>query len=231
MAIITPSSLISEIRGSVGTQTFSRNKYRPYVKVRKAPLNTASAYKTTARGYLTSACAAWKALTDEERFEFIIYAKEHNSRHRLSEDRPLSGYNFFIRFYIMNSFCGVTVPTEPGVIKEFPQWSTIIERYFQLNLSFDCQATFTRTGLYAIISASKDVNASKMSINSVTINFIKVHSVPSTLSVMDYTTAWENRYGTTIGLVGRKVFTRVRLYDSTCGQLSAARTFSGIIGT
>lgn len=100
MAIITPSSTVSEIRGSVGSNTYSRNHYRPYVKNRTTPIQPDTAKQISARGSISNLNFAWQALTDEERTTWIKFAADAYSVSRMSERHRLTGYGAFSRAYL-----------------------------------------------------------------------------------------------------------------------------------
>lgn len=118
MAIITPSSTISEIRGSIGDETFSKNHYRPYVKARVSPVQPDTAKQISSRGSISNLNNAWRSLSENDRLRWINFAAETFSTARLSERHKLTGYSAFARaylagFYGNGSTSGVPVKNTP----------------------------------------------------------------------------------------------------------------------
>lgn len=61
MAKYTPSALVGELSGSLGSETFSHNLGGPYIRTRVNPDETASTARTRARTNYGLAAAAWTA--------------------------------------------------------------------------------------------------------------------------------------------------------------------------
>jgi hypothetical protein len=100
MASITPSALIAEIRGSVGTQTFSRNTYGPYVKLRKSPLYPNTPAQQVVNTRLANATNGWVTLTQAQRNAYMVVAQQYSNMSRVGERYNLNGFTYFIRHYM-----------------------------------------------------------------------------------------------------------------------------------
>lgn len=220
MAIITPSSLIGEIRGSSGSQTFSRNKYRAYVKNRVAPTDTPSAYKTVARTYMQNAVTAWQGMTDAQRIGWCVNAQQFNSRLRLGTTKPLSGFNYFTRYAILSQYAGLSINTIPGSPTELPTLTTLQFNAFTSNISFDIQPAFTNANLVIHMYASPPLSGAIQSVNSTQLLWLRSENLSSGLNVADMTTEWEDRFGPTSSYDHATVFAGIRIMDVVSGSIS-----------
>jgi hypothetical protein len=101
MAVITPSAVISEIRGKAGNLVFSKNQYRPYVKGFSVPANPNTARQISSRSSLETGVVEWQGFSDDERRKWNLEAKRWSSRLSLSGSRPLNGFNLYLRRWMM----------------------------------------------------------------------------------------------------------------------------------
>jgi hypothetical protein len=116
MAFFTPSCLISEIRGSVGNQTFSRNAHGNIVKEKLVQTNPDTAKQQAVRTVMSDAVEAWQLLTDSERSEWSRFARLFPRRNSLGKQFYLPGYHQFVSCYLnrINSFqAGNPQPVRP----------------------------------------------------------------------------------------------------------------------
>lgn len=103
MAHLTEGAIISEIRGSIGSRTFSKNAYGPYVKnklnqsVRNTPL------QIQRRNLFKAAVLAWQNLTNEDRLLWRSWAKENPKKNSLGKTVIPTAYNLFISSYILKN--------------------------------------------------------------------------------------------------------------------------------
>lgn len=125
MASITFGSIVAEARGSVGSDTYSRNQWGAYVKARTTPTNPNTALQVASRLLMSNAVAAWRALTDAQRFGYIQIADTFKKQNRVGQQYPLTGYNLFIRQHIICAVVGEVAPTKAGAPQE-KQTSSII---------------------------------------------------------------------------------------------------------
>lgn len=103
MAELTIGPIVNEIRGSVGSRTFSRNAYGPYVKDKLVQPFRNTPKQISRRNALKAAVTSWQSLNDIQRKDWGNWAKENPSRNSLGKQIILSGYNMFISAY-MNKF-------------------------------------------------------------------------------------------------------------------------------
>lgn len=96
MAVITPSSIISEIRGSIGDQTYSKNRSGAYVKQKLIQPASDTPAQQNIRAAVTQANSFWKALTPSVQKSFEVYALENARAKSISRKVRLAGYNEYV---------------------------------------------------------------------------------------------------------------------------------------
>ena len=119
MAVIKLGSVVSDIRGSVGDETYSRNQGGPFVRARVTPTDPSSFDQGLARQAVSDVSKAWSdTLTEAQRESWRTYAGIHRRPDRWGQPKHLSGYVWFLRSNIPNSRWAQTIdfleaPSEP----------------------------------------------------------------------------------------------------------------------
>lgn len=229
MAIITPSSVIGEIRGSAAAQTFSRNHYRAYVKLRKAPTDTPSDYKDIARANFTNISFAWQTLEDDNRARWNIYAQQFKTRNRLGVEKPMTGHAYFMQFNMFRAMLSLSMTLDPGRPRNMPYLKSFASFADSTTISTDEEATTNFVDYHRILYCSPPVSAGKMSVNSTQLLFLDSSSVGSGITNYDFTTLWEFRFGSLVASVGKKVFIGVRYFSASQGSITPIEVISTII--
>lgn len=97
MAVVKTGSLISDIRGSVGDETFSRNQGGLFVRTRTGPGGTPTPNQIAITDAMTDLSQAWSAtLTDAQRDSWRQYAAQHPRRDQWGNPTLSNGYTRFI---------------------------------------------------------------------------------------------------------------------------------------
>lgn len=121
MAVIVPGSIVGDIRGSVGSETYSRNQGGLYVRARAGPTTPPTALQINVTDTMTVLSQAWSGtLTDDERESWRLYADEHPRANAWGKRSYSNGYTRFIRinflFYqLYGSLRTTTAPTGPPI--------------------------------------------------------------------------------------------------------------------
>lgn len=97
MALIK-SSLLADIRGSIGGTTYSRNRGGSYARNRTVPINPQSPNQVRARSSLSYWSDYWSlTLNDTQRLGWNVYAETVNGINVLGETITYTGQQMFIR--------------------------------------------------------------------------------------------------------------------------------------
>lgn len=100
MAFFTPSCLISQIRGSVGNQTFSRNAHGAIVKEKLVQTVTSTAAQIAYRDDFAEGVANWQGFSDAQRKRLYLIAKDFPRTDSLGKKQILTGYHFYLSMWM-----------------------------------------------------------------------------------------------------------------------------------
>ncbi|GAH84799.1 unnamed protein product, partial [marine sediment metagenome] len=98
MALVKYGVGVSQMSGSIGGNTFARNRFGNYVRSRTKPVNPNSARQVTARAVIAYLAERWhEDLSAGQRNLWGVYAAAVAMKNALGEDIFLTGFNHFIR--------------------------------------------------------------------------------------------------------------------------------------
>lgn len=148
MALVKYGGGILEIRGSIGGQTHSKNRYGNYIRQRTKPVNPNSSAQQAVRADLAYLVEQWSSqLTSVQRAAWAVYAASITMLNKLGESIKLTGFNHFIRSNVslLNSALtyvadGPVVLSLPGTDPDFAV--TISEAANQISVVFDDAAAW-----------------------------------------------------------------------------------------
>lgn len=93
-----PGPAIAQASGSVGGQTFSRNRSGAYIRTRAIPVNPSSSRQSTVRAIFSTLVNAWNNLLSQaERDGWNLYASNIIVKDKLGQDITWTGMNHFVR--------------------------------------------------------------------------------------------------------------------------------------
>lgn len=113
MAVVNP--LIDIRSGSVGGNTWFRNKGGYCVRMRTPPVNPNTSRQQATRVILGTISAGWKLLTQNERDAWEAYASTHPIQNSLGLDIYIAGQNWYCKINSRLADAGLTLLTEPPV--------------------------------------------------------------------------------------------------------------------
>lgn len=170
MAKFTPSSIISEIRGSVGTVTYSKNRYGPIVKAKLVQTVTDTVYQQLRRDACAEGVAAWQSMSSSEALEWFDYVKSRKESNSLAHKFNRSAYNEVVSRYVNRSLVlsmDDDFPALPSV-RRFPILDSITFDTEEININWHSFENPANTAI--IIYASPPMSPGIHSINP---NFVK----------------------------------------------------------
>lgn len=98
MATLVLGSVVADIRGSIGEQTYGRNAAGIFVRARTSPSQPESAERDARQAGITHMSQYWSgSLTESQRSQWRQYAATHSLPDRFGRPRHVSGLCFFIR--------------------------------------------------------------------------------------------------------------------------------------
>lgn len=116
MPLVKVGGGVTDIRGSIAGNTFSRTRSGMVLKTRTVPTNTRSSSQSKSRTLFSYLNKAWKdILTDTERTAWQSYANSVGSQNKLGEKIHLTGQLSFIRSNQARITADLPIAGPPGV--------------------------------------------------------------------------------------------------------------------
>ena len=113
MASIRTGSIVVDIRGSVGTQTYSRNAGGLFVRERVTPADPGSDEQLACRASMSAVSAAWSAtLSEAQREAWRSYAGQHPRNNKWGAPIYISGLAPFLRCNFTRHRLDAAIPFE-----------------------------------------------------------------------------------------------------------------------
>lgn len=107
--------IVSEIRGKLGDKIYSRNSFGQYVRDNAPVMQVDTSMQLPWRQALADGVAAWQQLPDSIKSIYQFRASVNKYKNSLNVPRSISGYNFYLRQYMLKYKAGVlpdnTLPT------------------------------------------------------------------------------------------------------------------------
>lgn len=114
------SATMTSASGSVGGATYSHNRFGLYLRARRVPVNPNSTFQQTVRNSFSSASAAWRALTAEQRAAWEAYAAATPVTNAMGDTIHLTGSQQHLATNALALTLGLAAitaaPTTPGRI-------------------------------------------------------------------------------------------------------------------
>jgi len=134
MAIFKTGGGITEFRGSIAGNTYSRNRGGMVMKTRTVPVNTRSSKQQRSRSLFAYLTEAWNnQLTTDQRTAWDSYAHAVRSKNKLGESIRLSGQLHFIRSNQSRITAGLAIEKEGPTILALPESDPTLR--FEFNTS------------------------------------------------------------------------------------------------
>lgn len=105
-ALILFGGGVSELRGSIGGTTFSRNSSGAYARNRTKPVNPNTTKQSNMRALFATIAQSWRTLTNSQRITWNSLAPTFPRVNRLGQTVPLTGFQLFQKCNTNNIVCG-----------------------------------------------------------------------------------------------------------------------------
>ena len=214
MAVINPSALVSEIRGSVGDQTFSKNHYGQYVKAKLTQTVINSVAQIVYQEALADGVAAWQNISEPERKLWQAFSDARLRNLRISRNHTLAAFNEMVKRYLNRAILSsgaVGFSPFPDV-RLHPAITNIEQDFHELNLTFT-SLDFTSDCDYALYATPP----LSPGITNPSISAYKLLEVftPSTGSqVRDIYSVYNAMFDLSTAAIGAKIFFYVKAINS-----------------
>lgn len=159
MAKIRPGGSGVDFSGSIGSETYSRNRYGSYVRYRSRPVNPNSEAQLASRAILAAAARDWSSLTDAQRAAWKMYADNTPVTDRFGFAITLTGAAMYTKVNAARLSAGLptlsAAPTTYGLPSADPSFSVVVTAAdTEMEVTFDntqewCTAVGGRLLVYA----------------------------------------------------------------------------------
>jgi hypothetical protein len=109
MASIKLAPLLTEIRGSVGSLTFQRNKFGITLRQKPITRNQCTPAQQKIKVWVKYIQAAWIALTDAQRKQWGDYINYSQASQLRSNNILVSGYNLYLKYQLFRLMAGISL--------------------------------------------------------------------------------------------------------------------------
>lgn len=216
MATISFGGGVSEIRGSVNGNTFSRNANGAIMRNRTTPINGRTTRQVSVRGALASIASGWRGLTEVQRQSWIDGAPNYPYTNRLGQPSQYTGQQLYMK---LNQSLGqvgagpiVTCPLPVGL-----ENSNLDSVVFDDSPTFD----FTWAGSLGATNSlqvfcSGPVSNGVMRINSTSLKLVGTYPADDSATGINIMPEYETLFGEPVA--GTKVFVRIEIVSLLTGQ-------------
>jgi hypothetical protein len=111
MAKVSP--LLAIMSGSIGGNTWARNKGGLYIKMKASPTNPNSARQQAVRGFMATASGQWQGLTAPQQDAWDLFALIHPKQDPLGQEYFLTGHQWYVALQSVVLDQGLVQITDP----------------------------------------------------------------------------------------------------------------------
>ncbi len=219
--------MIGAASGSVGGQTFSRNRYGAYVRTRAIPVNPNTIAQQNARSRLSTYSANWQNLTTAQQLSWANWANQNPITNTLGQSQALTGQAAYVgtntRLAQATDTAILVPPINPAptsLVSLAGTWDIGLGTY-ELSFTATPLAADDRLWIQAAVVNSAGIRYVK---NLLRVIDISAKALPT---LYDTQAATEAIFGTLV--VGQVVHVWAAVFDSATGLLSVPLSTSGVV--
>lgn len=225
--IYTPGIAVSQLSGSVGGITASRNKGGQYFRNRAIPVTSTTAAALAQKARLAAATSDFQTLTVAQRLAWREYAAQNPSVNALGMPKQLTGHQIFVGIHSRMSQAGDTPLVSPPIV---PAADALVTMSITADIGTgSTEVAFTTTPL----DATEHLWLTAAKVQSTAINYVEnlkrviTITAAALSSGFDYQTVLEAVLGTMVE--GETVHMFAAVYDDASGLLSPPLRASAVI--
>ncbi len=157
MAKIKFGAIVTDMRGKVGSQVFSRNKSGAYARSFKVNVISATASQVTARMRLSTLSSAWRSLTQVQRNSFNEAVTSFKHTNIFGSIISPSGFDLYVKLncnLVQIDVAPISTAPTPGLVQNVASLSVVSDATTPaVTISWD--ASTVSIDHYFVISATK----------------------------------------------------------------------------
>jgi hypothetical protein len=230
MAVITPSALVSEISGSIGDQTYSRNRYGAYVKQKLVQPASSTPAQEVFRDALANAMLLWQTQSQAARNAWNEYVRTYRKSKSISRQVYLSGMNEFVSRYLNRAGVNSANALQNEFQGEPPNpWITAVAYDTgEINVSYECIADLEDH--FLVFMATPPLSSGINSLNPSLLRIIKVIETTGTSGTENIFDEYDALFSISGSNVGDRIFLSVKAVRGDNFISSKKAMYSSFIG-
>lgn len=227
MAKVKFGMMMTDARGKIGGQVFSKNRGGAYVRTKVTPSNPQTADQVAQRALLAENSQAWRSLTEAQRLAWNSSVSNFSSTNVFGDIVNPTGANLHTKLNINTALVSGSVLTSPpnpvGVQTPFDVSITAGVASSEMLLGFGLASVPVGTGL--VVEATGQMSAGVYNANN---KFRMIGVLPAaTATDEDIFALYTAKFGALTA--GKKLFVRVKLISLTTGEVSQSLVASTIV--
>ena len=220
MATIKLGNFITEARGKINGNVYSKNKGGAYARVRVKPSNPRSSFQSAVRAIFTVNSQALRGLTANQRQSLTMGVGNYKKLNRVADQIILSGnalYQSLNKNLADVGLAPIDVCPAPADVTPVSVATAVADASSQSLVITLGGAVPANTSIKVFVSETVSAG-----VNSIGTKLRQLTFYPSTTAAaLTLTTAYLARFGT-IGAAGSKIFYSIVPVNETTGQVGAA---------
>lgn len=209
--------------GSQADTTASRNRYGQYYRTRATPVNPNTTAQGAARGRLSAAAAAWRALTDAQRLGWDTLGSQMQRTDALGQTYTLSGFQAYVSVNANLALVGDAALDDAPALQTPEAIATVTPTVSDSALSFAFTPTPLGAGERILVFISPQVSAGRKFVGNT--RFV-IGSAAAGSSPIDAESAYVARFGALV--TGNRIGWAVYRYSG--GFVSGPVSGSTVVG-
>ena len=227
------SSVFTEIRGSIGGTTYSRNKSGAYTRQRTVPINPNTSAQQVVRNRLSTVSQTWQTLTQGQRDSFINGAVNFPYVDTIGVTQYYSGQQLFMKLNSTLLNIGqaqiATCPL-PSIFETLTINTLTISvagNNIDVTTTFGGGGSIVPVGFVAVVEATAQRSEGVKFFGRSDYKQIAISDAGVDLDATNYYTPYVAIFGNYVA--GSLIGIRFVLVEKVVGQLSTASTLSDIV--
>ncbi len=233
MAKIKFGAIVTDIRGSIDSVTYSKSRYGAYARKKVTPVNPNTAKQSAIRALFGAASSLFRSLGAGVVNAWNDVAPQYSRANIFGDNLPLSGQSLFTKLKTQLSALGISsdpIPMSPQTVPSPDAFEVLVDQSAS-TMQFKDTTTTTANQVFAIY-ASAPASAGKSFFSRSEMRLIKVIAA----STAGAETAIYSDYAAVFGpvltapsIVGQKIRFQAKMVNVPNGQAGVESHFDAII--
>lgn len=228
MAKIKFGMMMTDARGKLGGQVFSKNRGGAYVRTKVTPSNPQTADQVAQRALLASASQSWRGLTEPERESWNGAVSNFSSTNVFGDIINPTGAQLHTKININIALAGgvaVTTPPLPTGISSLAGLTATAEAGTPL-LELAWTSGVVPANQVLVVEATPCVSVGRYNVNN---RFRVIATLPpATATGADVSTEYLAKFGSMVA--GQKLFIRAKFINKLTGEVSQSLVAETVVG-